>query len=61
MAQTAAQRKAQEVQRKAEIGLKRRSFWMSDESMNIIETYKLNHNLKTNDEAIAALIKQIEN
>lgn len=59
MATTPAQRKAQETKRKAELGLKRRAFWLDDEAIKIIETYKLSHQLKTNDEALAQLLKQI--
>ena len=46
MASTAAERKAKETQRKAEMGLKRRSFWLSDEDIKIIESFKKNNNLK---------------
>ncbi len=60
MAKTSAQRKALETERKAEMGLKRRAFWLDDESIRIIETYKLNHQLNTNDEALAQLLKQAE-
>jgi len=58
MAKTSAERKALETERKAELGLKRRAFWLDDESVQIIETYKLNHQLNSNDEALARLLKQ---
>ena len=59
MASTAAERKAEEVKRKAEKGLKRRSFWLNDESMGIIEKYKKDNDLKTNDDAINQLLKTL--
>lgn len=61
MLKTSAQRKALETKRKAEKGLKRRSFWLDEKSINIIEEYKIKNNLKTNDEAIAKLIQQTQN
>lgn len=56
MASTAAERKAEETKRKAEQGLKRRSFWLTDETMKMIEKYKSDNGLKTNDEAVNDLI-----
>lgn len=55
MASTAAERKAEETKRKAEQGLKRRSFWLDQASIKIIEDYKVKHNC-TNDEAINQLL-----
>lgn len=57
MLKTSAQRKALETKRKAEKGLKRRSFWLDEESIKIINEYKIKNNLKTNDEALAKLLK----
>ena len=61
MASTAAERKAKETQRKAEMGLKRRSFWLSDEDIKIIESFKKSNNLRTNDEALQQILKNLNN
>ncbi len=61
MASTAAERKAAETQRKAEMGLKRRSFWLSDEDIKIIDSFKQSNKLKTNDEALQQIIKNLNN
>lgn len=61
MASTAAERKAKETQRKAEMGLKRRSFWLSDEDIKIIESFKKINNLRTNDEALQQILKNLNN
>ncbi|MCO8088250.1 hypothetical protein [Acinetobacter indicus] len=57
MASTAAERKAAETQRKAEQGLKRKSFWLSESEFKIIENFKKKNNLKTNDEALQQILK----
>ena len=59
MASTAAERKAKETQRKAEMGLKRRSFWLSDEDIKIIVSCKKSNNLRTNDEALQQILKNL--
>ena len=59
MASTAAERKAAETQRKAEIGLKRKSFWLSEDEFKIIENFKKSNNLKTNDEALQQILKAL--
>ena len=56
MARTATERKAAETQRKAEIGLKRKSFWLSEDEFKIIESFKQNNELKTNDEALQQIL-----
>lgn len=60
MASTAAERKAAETQRKAEMGLKRKSFWLSDEDIKIIESFKKSNNLRTNDEALQQILKALK-
>ena len=60
MASTAAERKAAETQRKAEMGLKRKSFWLSEDEFKIIESFKQNNELKTNDEALQQILKAIK-
>ena len=59
MASTAAERKAAETQRKAKMGLKRKSFWLSDDEFKIIESFKKSNNLKTNDEALQQILKTL--
>ena len=59
MASTAAERKAKETQRKAEMGLKRRSFWLSEDEFKIIESFKKSNNLRTNDEALQQILKNL--
>lgn len=60
MASTAAERKAKETQRKAEMGLRRKSFWLSEDEFKIIESFKQSNNLKTNDEALQQILKAIK-
>lgn len=57
MAKAAAQRKAEEANRKSQQGLKRRSYWLNEESIETIENYKTANNLKSNDDAINQLLK----
>ena len=60
MASTAAERKAKETQRKVEMGLKRRSFWLSDEDIKTIVSFKKSNNLRTNDEALQQILKSLK-
>lgn len=60
MASTSAERKAKETHRKAEMGLKRRSFWLSDEDIKIIESFKKSNDLKSNDEALQQILKALK-
>ncbi len=60
MASTAAERKAAETQRKAEMGLKRKSFWLSEDEFKVIESFKKSNNLKTNDEALQQILKALK-
>lgn len=60
MASTAAERKAAETQRKAEQGFKRKSFWLSDDDFNVIEKFKKDNGLKTNDEALQQILKALK-
>lgn len=60
MAQTAAERKAAETQRKAEQGFKRKSFWLSDDDFKIIENFKKDNGFKTNDEALQQILKTLK-
>ena len=59
MASTAAERKAAETKRKADIGLKRKSFWLSEDEFKMIEKFKKDNDLKTNDEALQQILKTL--
>lgn len=56
MASTAAERKAIEVKRKRDAGLKRRSFWLDETSIAKIELHKQSNGFSTLDEALRDLI-----
>ena len=60
MAQTAAERKAKQRQEMLEKGFVRKDLWLSKESLETIEKYKIEHNLKSNDEAINQLLKAFD-
>ena len=59
MAQTAAERKAKQRQEMLEKGFVRKDIWLSKESLDLIEKYKIENNLKSNDEAINQLLKAL--
>ncbi len=56
MAQTAAERKAKQRQEMLEKGFVRKDIWLSKESLETIEKYKIEHDLKSNDEALNQLL-----
>lgn len=56
MASTAAERKAKETALKAEQGLKRRSFWLNENSIAIIEQYSKDNNCNK-DESLNQLLQ----
>lgn len=56
MAQTASERKAKQRQEMLEKGFVRKDLWLSKESLDLIEKYKIENNLKSNDEAINQLL-----
>ena len=58
MASTAAERKAKQRQEMLDKGFSRKDLWLSKESLELIEKYKSEHNLKSNDEAINQIIKK---
>lgn len=60
MASTAAERKAAETTRKAEQGLRRKSFWLSEDEFKIIKKFKKDNDLKTNDEALQQILKALK-
>lgn len=55
MAQTAAERKAEETARKKDLGLLRRSFWLNEQAIKAIEDFS-KQNKCTKDEAINLLL-----
>lgn len=59
MAQTAAERKAKQRQEMLEKGFVRKDIWLSKESLDLIEKYKIENNLKSSDEAINQLLKAL--
>lgn len=59
MAITSSQRKASETKRKAELGLKPTSYWLTEEGIKLIKNHKINHQLKTDDEALKQMLKML--
>ena len=59
MAQTTAERKAKQRQEMIEKGFVRKDMWLSKESIEVIEAYKIKHELKSNDEALNQIIKDL--
>jgi hypothetical protein len=59
MASTVAERKAKQRQEMLEKGFIRKDLWLSKESLEKIEKYKTEHNLKSNDEAINQLLNAL--
>lgn len=59
MAQTAAERKAKQRQDMLEKGFVRKDLWLSKESLDLIEKYKIEHDLKSNDDAVNELLKAL--
>ena len=59
MATTSAERKAKQRQEMTEKGFVRKDLWLSKESIEAIEKYKTEHNLKSNDEAVNSILKSL--
>lgn len=59
MATTAAERKAKQRQEMIDKGFVRKDLWLSKESIETIEKYKTENNLKSNDEAINLILKTL--
>lgn len=59
MAQTAAERKAKQRREMLEKGFVRKDLWLSKESLDLIEKYKIENNLKSNDDALNQLLKAL--
>ena len=60
MASTAAERKRKEREEKKEQGMVQKSFWLSEDEVKVIESFKQNNELKTNDEALQQILKVIK-
>ena len=60
MASTAAERKRKEREEKKEQGMVQKSFWLSEDEVKVIESFKQNNELKTNDEALQQILKTIK-
>lgn len=58
MASTAAERKAKQRQEMLNKGFSRKDLWLSKKSLELIEKYKFQHDLKSNDEAINQIISK---
>lgn len=56
MASTAAERKAKQRQEMLEKGFVRKDLWLSKENLETIEKHKIEHNLKSIDEALNQLL-----
>ena len=59
MASAVAERKAKQRREMLEKGFIRKDLWLSKESLEKIEKYKTEHNLKSNDEAINQLLNAL--
>ena len=59
MASTAAERKRKEREEKKEQGMVQKSFWLSEDEVKVIEGFKQNNELKTNDEALQQILKAL--
>lgn len=61
MASTTAERKAKQRQEKLEKGFIRKDIWLSKESIELIEKFKNENNLKSYDDAVNQLLLKIIN
>jgi len=57
VAKTAAERKAKQRQEMLEKGFIRKDLWLSKNSLEIIERYKSEHGLRSNDEAVNEILE----
>lgn len=58
MASSAAERKAKQRQEMLEKGFVRKDLWLSKESVELIEKFKLDNELKSYDEAVNQLLQK---
>ena len=59
MAQTAAERKAKQRQDMLEKGFVRKDLWLSKESLEIVDKFKADNELKSIDDALNELLKAL--
>lgn len=59
MATTSAERKRKQRQEMIDKGFVRKDLWLSKESIEAIEKYKTENNLKSNDEALNSILESI--
>ena len=59
MAQTAAERKAKQRQDMLEKGFVRKDLWLSRESLEIVDKFKADNELKSIDDALNELLKAL--
>ena len=59
MAQTAAERKAKQRQEMLEKGFFRKDLWLSKESLEIVDKFKADNELKSIDDAVNELLKAL--
>jgi hypothetical protein len=61
MASSAAERKAKQRQEMLEKGFIRKDIWLSKESIELVEKFKNENNLKSYDDAVNQLLLKIGN
>ena len=59
MAQTAAERKAKQCKEMIEKGFVRKDLWLSRESLEIVDKFKADNELKSIDDAVNELLKAL--
>ncbi len=59
MAQTAAERKAKQRKEMIEKGFVRKDLWLSRESLEIVDKFKADNELKSIDDAVNELLKAL--
>ena len=59
MAQTAAERKAKQRKEMTEKGFVRKDLWLSRESLEIVDKFKADNELKSIDDAVNELLKAL--
>jgi hypothetical protein len=60
MASSAAERKAKQRQEMLEKGFIRKDLWLSKESVELIEKFRIAKELKSNDEALNKILEQFK-
>ncbi|MFH3826276.1 MULTISPECIES: hypothetical protein [Acinetobacter] len=60
MATTSAERKAKQRKNMLEKGLVRKDLWLSKESIEVIENFKLANKLESNDDALNQILEKFK-